>query len=93
VGLNWRGARGQKEAERQPGSPLATDFYRKEVRDGRLLSEGQEKGRDEGPGGDHDEEWPAGDDGDVPDLRDQDLQDRQDDGLGRTESERAFTLQ
>ena len=46
------------------------------VNSGRLLFEGQKKGRDEGPSADHDEEWQAGDGGHMPGLRHQDLQDR-----------------
>src|SRR6266567_5159815 len=47
------------------------------VTNGRLLFEGQEKGRDERPAADHDEERQAGNGGHVPVLRDQDLQDRE----------------
>src|SRR6266550_539944 len=47
------------------------------VTNGRLLFEGQEKGRDERPAADHDEERQAGNSGHMPDLRNQDLQDRQ----------------
>ena len=47
------------------------------VTSGRLLLEGQEKGRDERPSADNDEERQAGDCWDVPQLRHQDLQDRQ----------------
>src|SRR5258707_14347957 len=47
------------------------------VTNGRLLFEGQEKGRDEGPTADHDEERQAGNSGHMSDLRHQDLQDRQ----------------
>jgi hypothetical protein len=41
---------------------------------GRLLFEGQAKGRNEGPAGHHDEERKAGDSGHVPELRHEDLQ-------------------
>jgi hypothetical protein len=43
------------------------------VKDGRLLFEGQEEGRDEGPSSDHDEERQAGNGGHMPNLRHQDL--------------------
>jgi hypothetical protein len=51
------------------------------VNSGRLLLEGQEKGRDERPSTDNDEERQASNSWDVPVLRDQDLQDRQGDRL------------
>jgi hypothetical protein len=51
------------------------------VNSGRLLLEGQEKGRDERPSTDHDEERQACNSWNVPVLRYQDLQDRQGDRL------------
>jgi uncharacterized protein DUF5679 len=51
------------------------------VNSGRLLLEGQEKGRDERPSTDHDEERQARNSWNVPVLRYQDLQDRQGDRL------------
>jgi hypothetical protein len=41
---------------------------------GRLLLEGQKKGRNERPSADHNEERQTGDYWDLPELRDQDLQ-------------------
>src|ERR1700674_2033027 len=52
-------------------------FQLRMVSSGRLLFEGQEKGRDERPSADHDEERQAGNSRDMPELRHQDLQDRQ----------------
>ena len=43
---------------------------------GRLLFEGQKEGRNEGPSTDHYEERETGDSWDLPELRDQDLQNR-----------------
>jgi hypothetical protein len=48
---------------------------------GRLLFEGQKEGRDERPSTDNDEERQAGDDWNLPELRDQDLQNRKGGGL------------
>src|SRR5436190_1210721 len=51
---------------------------RKEVLDARgLLRQGTQEGRDQGSAAGHDEEWPPGHPGDVPRLRNQDLQDRE----------------
>src|SRR6202521_5153328 len=54
-------------------------FQLRMVNSGRLLLEGQEKGGDERPSTDHDEERQAGHSGNVSAVRDQDLQDRQSD--------------
>src|SRR6266851_6485380 len=52
-------------------------FLPRMVNSGRLLFEGQAKGRNERPSADHDEERQAGNGGHVPKLRHQDLQDRE----------------
>jgi hypothetical protein len=51
------------------------------VKIGRLLLEGQKEGRDERPTADHDEERKAGNSWDLPELRDQDLQNRKGGGI------------
>ena len=52
-----------------------TDLITKDGEEfGRILLEGQKEGRDERPSTDHNEKREAGDHWDLPELRDQDLQ-------------------